>query len=256
MAHPLIAYHADLLSFGATWALTAGAEDAEFPLTNLNKVYAHEVSKLTGTSGTYRGTIASTALQAIVIVNCNLAGLTLAVTNNGGMASQNLIIPAAAPDNVSLNGWVDLRAVTTAATQWNVAISGAAQAIAVGKILLVAPLREMMIRWDERPHRVSERKPTRVFRTEDQIALGYRRAVRYRTWMPELLRESQRSQYQTLRRGSEGPTQPFLFVLDPAVNDPAYVWFPEDTWEHGRRFANVTEWGDRLEEANPGLPLS
>lgn len=256
MALPLVCYHADILSYGATWSLTSGSADSAYPLTNLNSVYAHKVSKTTGTSATYRGTIASTAIQGIVIVHCNLAGLTLTVTNNGGMASQSLVIPSAPPEgNLQLSGWVDLRSVTTAGTQWNVAISGAAANIAIGKILLIASLREFRIRWGKAPLQVDETKPTRVIRTEDEIALGFRRAVRYRAWMPELMRESQRAQYQALRRGSEGPTQPFAFILDPAVNDPAYVWFPEPTWKHGREWTGVTRWRDRLEECNPGGAL-
>lgn len=239
-------------SYGASWSLTVGSADSAFPLTNLNSVYPHLVSKTTGAAATYRGTISSAAIQGIAIINCNLAGLTLTITNNGGMASQSLVIPAAPADGVSLNGFVDLRAVTTAATQWNVAISGAAANIAVGKILLYSALGTMLIRWGVR---VAEKKPTRVFRTEYDIALGSRKAVRYRTFLPSLNRETQRAAYTTLRRGSEGPTQPFLFILDHMVNDPAYVWFPDDEWEHERLVELASPWSDRMEEMNPGLAL-
>jgi hypothetical protein len=119
----------DILSYAATWSLPVGTADSAFPLANLNSVYAHIVSKTTGTAATYRGTISSTALQAIAIINCNLAGLTLTVTNNNSMASTNLVIPSAPTDNVSINGFVDLRAVTTAATQWNIAITGASDGV-------------------------------------------------------------------------------------------------------------------------------
>jgi hypothetical protein len=242
----------DILSYAATWSLTAGSADSAFPLTNLASVYAHIVSKTTGTAATYRGTISSTALQAIAIINCNLAGLTLTVTNNNSMASTNLVIPSAPTDNVSINGFVDLRAVTTAATQWNIAITGAAANIAIGKILLISNLRTMLPMWELG---VGETKPSVVHRTEYGIAVGSRRAVRFRSFVPSFGRESERSAYASLRRASEGPTQPFLFVLDDAVNDPAYVWFPEDTWEHTRGSLLGTSWSDRLEEANSGLAL-
>ncbi len=242
----------DILSYAATWSLTVGSADSAFPLTNLNSVYAHVVSKTTGTTATYRGTIASTAIQGIAIINCNLAGLTLAITNNGGMASQNLVIPAASADNVSLNGFVDLRAVTTAATQWNIAISGAAANIAIGKILLISNLRTMQVRWGVN---VGQVKPTRVLRTHYGIAVGSRKGVRYRWFEPTMNKESERAAYTTLRRASEGPTQPFVFILDPNVNDPAYVWFPGEEWRHERMVPNATPSTDRLEEANSGMAL-
>lgn len=248
----LVCYPTDILSYGATWALTVGSADSAFPLTNLNTRYAHEVSKTTGTTATYRGTISSTALQAIAIINCNLAGLTLTVTNNGGMASQNLVIPAAPSDNVSINGWVDLRAVTTAATQWNIAISGAAANIAVGKILLVATLRELTVALSLP---VREAKPTHIFRTEAEIALGNRKNVRYRTWVPTFPKDSERTTFTNLRRASEGPTQPFLFVLDSSANDPAQAWFPDPEWEHEQVHSGISMWRDRIEESNPGLAL-
>lgn len=248
----LYGLYADDKSIGATWSLAVGSENASFPLTNLNSPYAHLVSKTTGTAATYRGTISSTAIQGIAIINCNLAGLTLTVTNNNSMASTNLVIPSAPADNVSINGFVDLRAVTTAATQWNVAITGAAANIAVGKIKLYSTLRTMAIGWDVE---VEETKPTKMFRTEYGIALGTRRATRYRCFIPRIGRESERAAYTNLRRGSEGPTQPFLFILDEAVNDPAYVWFPEETWAHTRSSLLGTSWSDRMEEANPGLAL-
>jgi hypothetical protein len=241
----------DIKSYDATWSLTSGSADSAFPLTNLNSRYAHLVSKTTGTSATYRGTISSASLQAIAIINCNLAGLTLTITNNNSL-STSLVIPSAPADNLSINGWVDLRSITTAATQWNVAISGAAANIAVGKILLIGTLRTMLIRWGVT---AAEMKPTRVFRTEYDIALGTRMGVRYRAFVPTISRESERTAYTALRRGSEGPTQPFLFVLDESVNDPAYVWFPEPSWEHSRNTVLHTEWSDRLEEANVGLAL-
>lgn len=242
----------DIKSYAATWSLAVGSENASFPLTNLNSVYAHLVSKTTGTTATYRGTISSTAIQAIAIINCNLAGLTLTVTNNNSMASTNLVIPAAATDGVSLNGWVDLRAVTTAATQWNVAISGAAANIAVGKILLIGTLRTMAINWEPT---IAEMKPTIVHRTHYGIALGSRKNVRWRAFQPSLSLESERAAYTNLRRASEGPTQPFAFILDSDVNDPAYVWFPEESWEHSRSTKLGTSWSDRLEECNSGLAL-
>jgi len=252
MARVFYCLPSDILSYAATWSLTSGTANSAFPLANLNSVRADRVSKLNETSGTYRGTISSHAVQAVAFINCNLPGLTIPITNNNAMASTNLIIPAASPDNLSINGFVDLRAVTTAATQWNAAVPVNSANVAVGKILLIGTLREMVIRW--RP-RMPERKPNLIQRTDRDVALGFKLGVRYRQLAIALMRESQRAAYTTLRRGSSGPQEPFLFILDTAVNDPMYVWFPQDEWTHQRESSSVTTWDDLLEEVNPGLAL-
>lgn len=248
----LYATYSDLLSFGATWSLTSGVADSAFPLTNLNDPRADRVSKLTGTSGTYRGTIASTAIQAVAVMNCNLPGLTLAVTNNNAMASQNLVIPAAPADNIGISGWVDLRLVTTAATQWNVAITGAAANIAVGKILLIANLRSFLIRWHLR---MDETAPAILKRTTSGTALGYPRGTRYRALEFALAHESARAAYTTLRRGSVGPSKPVVVIPEETVNDLIYGYFPSPSWSHSRDSPQVTRWTDTVEELNPGVSL-
>src|SRR5690349_15599380 len=102
--------YTDILSYGATWSLTSGTANSSFPLTNLNLVDADTPSKLTGTSGAYRGTISSAAIQAIALINCNLAGLTITVTNNNASpVNTTFAVPAAAADGLSLNAWIDLR---------------------------------------------------------------------------------------------------------------------------------------------------
>jgi len=252
MATALCARYSDILSYGATWSLTAGTINAAFPLANQNDVRPDYVSKLNETSGTFRGTIASTALQAIFVVNCNRPGATLTVTNNGGMASQNLLIPAAPSDNIGIQGWIDLRAVTTAATQWNVAFPVGTGNVAVGNILLVANLRDFVIRWGLR---MPDTMPQILKRTSSGTALGYPKATRYRGLQFSLMRESMRAAYEALRRGSVGPSQPHVIVPQPAVNDFLYSFFPTDSWEHERQSNPVSTWSDVVEEMNPGVSL-
>lgn len=251
-ATTLYCYFTDLKSFAATWSLTAGAADSAFPLANLNNPRADLVSKLTSGTGTYRATVASAAIQAVAFINTNLAGATVVVTNNGGMASQNLTIPAAQPDGLSLNGWLDLRAVTTAATQWNFAISGFASNVAVGKILLIGTARVMDSRWGIQ---IRERKPFILNRTEYGVPLGFPLRVRYREVRPIFVRESERAAFTALRRSGSGPHEPFWFALEPAVNDCMYLWHQAEDWEHSRDLPNISRWTDTFEEVNPGLAL-
>lgn len=253
MAEPaLYCYFTDLKSFAATWALTAGSINSAFPLANLNNPRSDLVAKLTSGTGTFRATIASFALQAVAFINTNLAGATVTVTNNGGMASQSLIIPAAQPDGLSLNGWLDLRAVTTAATQWSFAITGFASNVAIGKILLIGTVRTMESRWGIK---VKERKPFILQRTEYDIPLGFPLRVRYREVRPTFILESERAAYTTLRRSGTGPHEPFWFVLNQTVNDPMYLWLQSEDWEFSLEESNVTQWDDTFEEVNPGLGL-
>lgn len=251
-ATTLYCYYTDLKSFAATWSLTAGAADGAFPLTNQNNPRADLVTKLTSGTGTFKATIASFAVQAVAFINTNLAGATVTVTNNGGMASQSLLIPAAQPDGLSLNGFKDLRAVTTAATEWSFAIAGFGSNVAVGKILLIGAVRVMDSRWGIA---IKERKPFILHRTEYGIPLGFPLRTRYREVRPIFVRESERAAYTALRRSGSGPHEPFWFALEPTVNDCMYLWHQAEEWEHSRDLPNVSRWTDTFEEVNPGLAL-
>lgn len=248
----LMASYAANKSIGATWSLTVGTADSAFPLANLNNPYPDVVSKTTGTTATYRGTISAAAIQGIAIINCNLAGLTLTITNNNSMASQSLVVPAAAADGLALNAFIDLRLVTTSATQWNVAISSAAANIAIGKILLLSTLSAVEILSNLK---IKEAKPFIVKRTSIGVARGYPIGTRYRAGTISLIKESERAAYTAIRRGSAGPTQPVVLVPESSVNDVLYGWYPDPEWEHTRETPLTTSWSDTIEELNPGAAL-
>jgi hypothetical protein len=252
MPTALVSRYADILSFGATWSLTAGTINSAFPLANLNDVRADYVAKLTGTSGTFKAVIASTALQAVGFVNCNRPGATITVTNNAAMPSQNLLIASAPSDNIGIGGILDIRTATTAATEWSFAVPVGTGNVAVGKILLISNLRQFLIR--SRP-KFRDTSPYIDQRTSSGTALGYPKGTRYRGLEFQLMRESERSAYEALRRGSVGPSQPCVVWPKPTVNDFLYGFFPPQTWEHERDSERVTTWTDELEEMNPGVSL-
>jgi hypothetical protein len=252
MATALCARYSDILSYGATWSLTSGTVNSAFPLANLNDVRADYVTKTTADTCTYKAVIASTALQAVAFINCNRPGTTVTVTNNNAMGSQSLLIPAAASDSINISGWLDLRAVTTAATDWSFAVATGSGNVAVGKILLISNLRSFLIRW--KPS-FPETSPRIMKRTSSGTPLGYPKGTRYRGIKFSLMRESERSAYAALRRGSVGPSQPCLIIPEPTVNDPLYGFFPYEEWEHTRESGRVTTWEDEIEEMNPGVSL-
>jgi hypothetical protein len=252
MATALVSRYSDILSYGATWSLTAGSANSAFPLTNLNDVRADYVSKTTAQTCTYKAAIASTALQAVAFVNCNRPGVNITVTNNNAMASQNLAIPAAPSDNIGISGILDLRAVTTAATEWSFAVPTGSGNVAVGKILLISNLRQFLIR--SRP-KFRDTSPKILKRSSSGTALGYPKGVRYRGLEFQLMRESERAGYELLRRGSVGPSQPCIVWPNPSINDFLYAFFPPDSWQHERESEPVTTWTDEVEEMNPGVSL-
>jgi hypothetical protein len=253
MATALVSRYSDIaLSFSATWSLTAGTINSAFPLANLNDVRADYVAKLAETSGTFRATTASTAFEAVAFVNCNRPGATITVTNNNAMASSSLIIAAAPSDNIGIGGILDIRAVTTAGTQWNFAVPVGTGPVAVGKILLISNLRQFLIR--SRP-KFRDTSPKILKRTSSGTPVGYPKGVRYRGLEFQLMRESERSAYELLRRGSVGPSQPCVVWPKLSLNDFIYGFFPSDSWQHERESEPVTTWTDEIEEMNPGVSL-
>lgn len=243
----------DMVTASATLSLPAGSADASYPLTNLADLRPDKPFKATGTSATIRATFgAGKALQAVGFISHNLHGLTITVTNNNSMAAQNLVMPAVGDDAYCVNGFLNISAVTTSATQWNFAISGAAANVAIGDLILVETLRTMDIRWGV-TH--ADRHPIIEHRTEYDVSLIYDLGLRYRLFSAEVVRESERSAITSLHRGCKGRVTPFWFVLDSDVNDACLVRFAgtELPWE--RVQPRESRAPIALEEVSAGVAL-
>jgi hypothetical protein len=261
MPGPLYGTPVDNVTAVATPSLTTGAADAAFPLTNIDDLDPGVVFK--GTSGTI--TIRFTfgvaqLLAAIALINHNLHGMTLTVTNNAGMASQNLVVPAVPEDGLSKNPWLDLRAVSsTTATQWNIAISGAASNVAIGEIVLLSALRELNIRWD---YSYKELHPAVQHRTEYGKRLQYGLGVRTRLFSGEALLYQDRNAIRTLRRAAKGTLLPWLFIPDEDENDALLAQFAdgddgseEYQWVHPDLSGGIVDMPVAVEEVQSGLAL-
>jgi hypothetical protein len=254
MASVLYARPSDNLIGSSTISLSVGAIDPLYPLINLYDNRPDIVSKTTGTTATVRAVFGSSkTLQGISLINHNLYGLTLTVTNNGGMASQNLVIPAIAEDNLPINPWLDLRSVANnSATQWEIAITGAAANIAIGEILLLETLRTLGVTWEvelEETHSIIEH------RTDYDVSLIYSKGVRYRKFTGQAYLESDRASLTTLNRGSKGRFSPFLLIPDSSVNDSMLVRFAETSRTMSRHNPGFTDQPIVLEESCSGLAL-
>lgn len=254
----LYATPADNVTASATPSLIVGAADSAYPLTNVDDLDPSVVFKTTGTTATIRFTFGvAQALDAIALFNHNLHGLTLTVTNNGGMASQNLVVPSQPEDNLRLDPWLDLREVASAsATQWEIAIAGAAANIAIGEVALLEHLRELRIRWN---FTIAERHPTLEQRTEYGKRLQYDFGVRVRRFegLPFLYED--RADLRRLRRRARGSLIPWVLIPDGDLNDALLVQFSDE--EHAERYEfhdgtdGVVDMPVAVEEVHAGLAL-
>ena len=253
MADRLYGKYSDNVCPSATLSLTVGAANASYPLTNLQDLKPNTPFKATGTSATIRATFgAGKALQAVGLVWHNLYGLTITVTNNAAMASQSLVVPAVSDDGLPVNPWLDLRTVTTSATQWNFEITGAAANIAIGELILIETVRTMPIRWGVE---VVERHPAIVHRTDYHVPLIYGMGVRYRVLTGDITRASELAALKALHRDARGTRYPWWFVLDSDVNDAMFVHFDDASeWAHQREY-NQSPSSVTIEEVCPGLAL-
>ena len=255
MADRLYCLYADLVTIDATLSLTAGTANGSFPLTNLQDERPDIVFKATGTSATIRATFgAAQRVQGIALINHNLHGLTLTVTNNGAMPSIAMPVPAAAADGLPVNPWLDLRQIGgTTATQWNVAITGAAANVAIGELLLMETLSIMPMRWNVS---VRERHPIISHHSEYHIPLRYGLGVRYRSLSGEVNRETERAAITNIHRSAKGALKPWAFILDSDVNDCMMVQCDESSeWTHERQSPSVTSTTVAIEEMCAGVVL-
>ncbi len=215
----------DLLQDGATISVTAGTEDTAYPKTQLQDRLSHTVSKVTGTTGTFRATFGGAkTLQAVACINTNATAIQL--TNGAGL-NQAITIPTTPEDGRQLDPWIDLRALAlTSSTTWNVALTGPA-GVTLGELLLVQTLRTLKINWEPTPEE-SEGHQAIVHPTEYGVKLKYGFGVRNRRFAGTTHRDTARALMLSLARDARGELRNFLLIVDDAVNDARYVDFATD----------------------------
>lgn len=224
---------ADIVTADATVALTSGTANAAFPLVNLYDLNPAKVFKATGTACTIRLTYgADQALEAIALITHNLVGASVTVTNNGGMATQTITIPADAEDGLSVDPFLDLRFVANAvATQWNIVITGASANVAIGELLAIETLRDMEV---GRELRRGDLIPQRLNVTAHGIKLIYPLGVRTHRIAAMTILESLRADILALWHGALGMRRGFLVIPDLNVNEAYFMRFAADDfpWMH------------------------
>lgn len=251
----LYAKYSDSVLSQATVSLTSGTAADAFPLSQLYDGRPDKIFRATGTACTIRATFGgSKTIQGIALIHHNLHGLTLTLTNNGGMASQNIVVPTASEDGFPIHPWWDGRLVANnAATQWNLAITGAAANVGIGELLLIETLRTLPIRWGPTE---GEDHPAIIHTTERGVKLKSSRSVRMRELSGAVLLESDRAEMASLRRGTLGQMRGFLLIPDSTKNDALMVAFQESKRVFSRRNPGFTDQSIAVEELSAGVVIA
>jgi hypothetical protein len=209
----------DIATASATLSLTAGAAASGYPLTNLADGNPAKPFKATGTSCTIKATFsAPTTLRAISFGPHNLAGATVVLSNNGGMGSTPVTIPADREDGLSVNPFLAFDAST--ATEWTLAISGAAADVAIGEVQLIVQMRVMELLLGAYEN---EAHPSITHVTDYGVKLKYPLGISQRRVHGTVLLDSDVATFLTLMRTARGQNASFLLVMDSDVNDALLV---------------------------------
>lgn len=205
-----------------SWAVSSA--DANYPIGNASDVKSDTVAKAIAVTATLRATFGGAqALEGVVVINHNAPGTTIALTNNGGMATQNKVAPNP-EDGLCICTWWDLRGVASAsATQWNVAITGAPGNVAIGELILVQSWAALQVSWG---YDLADRFPKIQRRNSHGTRFTYRIPVRYRSFRGVASLAEDRTALRSLRRACEDVPTGFAFVPDQHDQESALVDFP------------------------------
>lgn len=210
----------DMVTDAGTVSLTSGSADPLFPLANAYDRKAHTVFKATGTGVTVRVTYGvARALQGISVHQHSLGGATATVSNNNGL-SVAFAIPADSEDGHGINPFKDLRLVTTSATEWNIAITGASPVAAFGELVWWATVRELPVRFGME-EREEHRKLMQV--TPYGVRNKYGMGVRQRGVRGEVKLPTNYDDLKALERDARGGLRNFPIVPDANANDALFV---------------------------------
>lgn len=262
MADQKYARAGDNVAPDATVSLVSGAVLAGSALANLTDRNPAKALRLTGTSGTIRFTFgASVELVAVAIINHNLAGATVTLSNNGGgggIASQAVAIAANGLDDQCVNAILDFSALYTqtqrTATQWDVAITGAVLGnVAIGEIWLLSALRDLRWIWGV------TFTPTRAIvspgTTFGESHLRYNKRIRRRRFSGRLQLQTEEAALRLLEAEAQGEYHAWLLWPDISVNDCWLVQFDPGTFRWVPRSIGSTEMPIEGAEVSSGPPL-
>jgi hypothetical protein len=262
MATLIYTYPEDNVAPEASWSLTSGSAAAGYPLDNLTDLIPAKPFKAASGSGvTIEADFGSPEVEVELIAfvgQHNLAGATVKVDNNGGMAQQTLAIPAVRTDGHSVCPYLDLSAVSeNAGTTWTFTITGASAPPAIGEIVMYATKRSLVRNpaygfVDDEVHPIIEHPTDFGF-----VKAPYDLGVTWRTLsgLDVLDTVANIALIRDWHRACQGRVKGSLVVLDPDVNDARFVRFLEPRWAHVLSFPALHRTSFALEEVARGPVL-
>jgi hypothetical protein len=264
MANAIACRPSDDVTANATITVQAGTEDSDYPATNLADTNPAKPAKLTTTTGRWVFDFGSAqTIQLVALIHHNLdAGLTVKVqanaTDSWGSPSLDtaITIPTLPEDSYPLNPWLDLSGSVHNYRYWAIYVSGTnSAAVAIGKVCLIATKRSLTrnIQWGSAER---EERPAVEHRTVYGVSTVYTLGPRLRA-VTGMIRANQTalSELLALERDADHRGTPFLFILDPAVNDALYVRWASPPFVHVNQFLQVRPVQVTFEEISRGLRL-
>jgi hypothetical protein len=251
------------LAPAASVSWSVGSADPTYPVTNIITLDPSLVAKtVSAGSATLAATLGggATALQGVALINTNLRGRTLTLSNGAGLSVAR-VVPSP-EDGLGVNVYWDLRGASSASASWSIAITGATAPIAIGTLVLVSTWTLLRVRWE---WELGDVFPVIEHRTSYGARLQYRIPVRTRKYSALAFAAEQRNLVRQIAREAYGSVTPWPLVPDYEDDAVLLVQFvptehPE-THVFGRgRFDNGTATGIvnrrlELEEVNAGVAL-
>lgn len=251
----------------ATWTVTAGTLDTGYDADAVADLAPASAVLAEGTSLTLRATfISAQTLVGIAIVNHNFAQgspyASVTLTNGAGLS-----VPLTVPDDYE-NGlprgfYEDFTAsANRTSTVWNIVITGNAEPVAVGEIVLLTS-------WDTDIEFLvdtvddEEYVPTIRHRTHAGVRMVYKPQVAWRTFRGEVFAEDDGVSLQTLARDCEQAGENFVWIPESDINEAFFVHFAERSLKrirvlsrnHDPNAIGVVRVPVVLEEEGSGRPL-
>lgn len=221
-----------------TWSV--GTADSDFPIANLLTLEPDVVAKANENTATLRLTWGGAqSLAGLALFNVNFPGVSVALTNNASMSTQNVTAPSP-EDNLQINLFFDLTGVAnTSATQWEIAVAGAAP-VTIGTVVAFSAWTQLPVRIGDRG--LTERFPAIEHRTGYGKRLQYRIPVRTRVYELQPFRAQDRNTLRSVRREIYGSITPFALVPDREDTEVALV-------------QGQTEYQERAQYTSGSFPL-
>jgi hypothetical protein len=249
----------------ATWTVTSGTLDTGYDVEAISDLTPSSAIIASGTSLTVRATFATAkTLVGIVILNHNFAQgspyATVTLTNGAGL-SQALSVPDDRLDGLPTGLFKDFSAAANrTSTIWNVVITGNAEPVFLGEILLLTAWRDDLNFLVEASPGDRTDVPSIVHRTHAGVRMVYEHDVKIDGFKGEVLLEDNAAALNALFQTARGTARNFVWIPDDDVNDAYLVHFSERTIERlillsrSHHESGVKRVPIVLEEEGNGLP--